>query len=82
VPWPIMKTRLTKECREFGRHSLRPARRSFSSRDCCPNDLQQNPREGFSKTPRVSFEKLSARRFICQRLPARTAAPKRFLKSS
>src|SRR5216684_6263770 len=30
VPWPIMKTRLTKECRDrFGRHSLRPARRSF-----------------------------------------------------
>jgi hypothetical protein len=26
----IMKTRLTKECRDrFGRHSLRPARRSF-----------------------------------------------------
>jgi hypothetical protein len=25
-----MKTRLTKECRDrFGRHSLRPARRSF-----------------------------------------------------
>jgi hypothetical protein len=30
VPWPIIKTKLTKECRErFGRHGLRPARRSF-----------------------------------------------------
>src|SRR5438552_18030844 len=54
VPWPIMKTQLTKECRDrFGRRSLRLARRSFSLRDCCPNDLQQNLREGFSKTPRV-----------------------------
>src|SRR5437870_9738299 len=70
VPWPIMKTQLTKECRDrFGRRSLRLAWRSFSSRDCCPNDLQQNLREGFSKTLRVSFENIRA--------PVNLSAPSR-----
>jgi hypothetical protein len=42
--------------------------------------LQQNPHEGFSNTPRVSFEKI-IRAGLLQRLPAQAATPKRFLKS-
>jgi len=51
-------------------------------KDCCPNDLQQNPREGFSNTPRVSFEKIIRAGLLVSAFPLETAAPKRFLKSS
>jgi hypothetical protein len=41
--------------------------------------LQQNPHEGFSNTPRVSFEKI-IRAGLLQRLAARTATPTCLLK--